>query len=107
MPRDDWAKARSRDAAKRSSRGKLHGWKPKAKHRKKILSIDRAASRWSPESKLWFGKFTNRPLRAVPLDYLRWLACTRASEDKSWRMTALRVFLRRYIAQIGNGEATP
>jgi hypothetical protein len=41
------------------------------------------------------GKFSGRPLKAVPLDYLRWIDQSRTFDQ------ATRWLVRRYLASIG------
>lgn len=87
MPRDDWARAKAKDAARRRVRPTKMSGKAKA------ASIRRLAS---PETKLWFGKHKGRKVREIPRDYLLWLLNTE-SDRKHWRMEALKGFLRGYV----------
>lgn len=83
MPRDDWAKARAKDVAKRRQRkrGRHHTIKP----------IKTGA--YSEETKLWFGKHKDKPLKDVPESYLRWLVSLPPSA--SWQINALCEHLRK------------
>jgi len=66
MPKDEWAKAKAKDAAKKR-RPRSHG-----KRRPKRSFKGLAA--YSGSTVLWFGKHKNEAIRDVPLGYIRWLA---------------------------------
>lgn len=97
MPRDDWAKARAKDAAKRGKK------KPQPRHKNQTRRPRHTQPRchltnaWSENSVLWFGIHKNTPVREVPRDYLKWLLNSDLSK-KSWRIANLCNFLRAFLA---------
>jgi hypothetical protein len=97
MPRDDWARERAKDAAKRLSKQNTSRKKSKharaISHKKSHVSQSRLQT---PTTVLWFGKFKNRTLRDVFIQdpsYINWLAGLTPRED-SWRLKLLVDYLR-------------
>lgn len=82
MPRDDWAKARAKDAARRGRDGtstrKRKNVKRSQSLRQTNITRDRLQS-WG--AKLWFGKFKGRRLRDCPRWYLEFLATLKPTTD--------------------------
>ena len=85
MPKDDWAKAKRKDAAKKSVADKkadlLYG---------RPFVPKRFASEFGPESKLWFGKYKDQLIKEIPTTYLSWLVQQPPKDD---RTRQLRVYL--------------
>ena len=125
MPRDEWARANARVkygsapyrktraekeaarverlgdyATRRAARDAGRRRKTRKdraeRHRRKMFTPEHIASRWSPESKLWFGRHKDWRIADVPRDYLEWLVASHEPE-KFWRMDGLVLFLRRYL----------
>jgi uncharacterized protein (DUF3820 family) len=94
MPRDEWARANARakygqappaePRKKRSHRGKAHD----------DQAIDRepeiVASRMTPDTVLWFGKYQGKRIADAPRDYLQWV--TTMGTD-NWRIRGLIYWL--------------
>jgi len=53
--------------------------------------------RWSQNSRLWFGKYQNVPIKEIPQNYLTGLIDD-ITPGEDWRKDALRLFLQRYTA---------
>lgn len=95
MPKDEWARARAKDIAR------------KGEPYKAVTSRDQArrdrARRWrekqrlqSPSTKLWFGKYRGQSISTIQLKdpaYLQWLSQQTVS-DSNWRMQKLVAYLR-------------
>lgn len=108
MPRDEWAKARANDIARKA------GWRPgerKARkksrkrgrrHRKPIPKTDA----WNQNTVLWFGKYNGQPLCEIPQSYLSWIVAH--PTHSSWRIAELCNYLRTtYLPQTRSKTATP
>lgn len=75
----------------------IRDWGGKKKKLKKAgRDAESVASRFSQNSKLWFGKYEDVAIRDVSEDYLWWLLSWH-EEGKFWRMDGLCLFLRRYL----------
>ena len=92
MPRDDWAKARAKDAAKRSKRPQPRKSRKRGSRKRGV----RSTNGWNPNTVLWFGKHKGQPLCNIPQDYLVWLA--NSNSDRSWRISELQRYLRTWLA---------
>ena len=81
MPKDDWAKAKRKDAAKKAVADKkadlLYG-RPFVPKQPKRLAGD-----WSPESKLWFEKYKDQVIKDIPTAYLAWLVKQPPKDDRT------------------------
>jgi hypothetical protein len=96
VPRDEWAKARSRNIARKAERQKRTRRPRHAPHK-------RANGHWHPRAKLWFGKHKDQEIRQIPRSYLAWLCDQTAN---SWRLQHLQAFLRSYLARPSSGNAS-
>lgn len=99
MPRDDWARARARDAVQRQERRhrNINRSTPKSCRTAKTKQGRIAAERLqSMTTRFWFGRHNGKTVREV-LDadpgYIHWLA-SRPAADGAWRMALLVQFLR-------------
>jgi uncharacterized protein (DUF3820 family) len=96
MPRDEWAKARAIDAAKRGKPSKLSRLGKKRQRSNTRAANHLEAKRLqSTSTKLWFGKHKGRTIQFLinnHPDYLRWLRELPPAAD--WRMKALLEFLK-------------
>ena len=79
MPRDDWAKARAKEAARKGRNGNSSRTVTNTK-RKKSRKINRKKAQiladrlQSWDTKLWFGRYTGKKLSECPEWYLRSLS---------------------------------
>jgi hypothetical protein len=85
MPKDAWKRARDKDRVLRSQR-EAHV-KRVRRHKPR-----KGPGAYSGSTVLWFGRFKGQPVRAIPEDYLRWLA---SQASTSPNVTALAAWLRR------------
>lgn len=103
MPKNDWKRATQRA---RYGPVRKVGARTNKSHRRKApraaKDSELAGSGWTVNSHLWFGVHKNKPIKDVPLDYLKWLVRS-YQPDRFWQMDGLISFLKRYIAQIGKG----
>lgn len=92
MPRDDWAKARAKDAARKGRQGvstrKRKNVKRSQSLRQTQVMRDRLES-W--DARMWFGKFNGRKLRDCQRWYLDFLTTL---EPTSERIRMIVSFLR-------------
>ena len=91
MPKDDWGKARAKDAVRRARRDR-----PPRKRGRRPATLPKTNA-WNPNSVLWFGRYRGTPVCNVPRSYLLWLASQPAC--LSWQINALCEYLRRYLTQ--------
>ena len=68
MPKDEWARARAKDAARRIQREKRANRRPEINRRRK----QKASVSGHPRC-LFFGKFKEVPFESVPTWYLTWV----------------------------------
>jgi uncharacterized protein (DUF3820 family) len=106
MPRDDWAKASRKDAAKRGVKNSLpvSGKKKRRRRRdrkdKKVLAETIARKRLSSENTiLWFGKHKGMRVGDIPRGYLWWLVQNH-DQGRSWQMDMLCTFLQDYLREV-------
>jgi hypothetical protein len=82
MPRDDWAKARAKDAARKGRQGNTTRTRKNCKRKISLkaerIKADRLQS-W--DAKLWFGKFAGKRLRECPQWYLEFLSKLEPTTD--------------------------
>ena len=97
MPRDEWASAITKDRVNKALRSRRHENRKSRKQNKKLNSPQRLASRFSQNSYLWFGKYANQQIKAVPASYLQFLIANH-TPGLSWRTDGLVLFLKSYIA---------
>jgi uncharacterized protein (DUF3820 family) len=98
MPKDAWQTARNNDIARRASRKR-----PKRAKLRTHKSPEQTALKFNRNTRLWFGKYKDKQIHSIPRNYLFWLA--RSSQpSKSWRIDALVIFLRRFLALPQKGK---
>jgi len=99
MPKDTWAPTKRQAAIKRARPPRQYHGKGLGKSAwNTIKDPARIATRYSPSSKLWFGRHKNTEISKIPQDYLAWLIRT-TEPGKFWRMDGLVLFLRKYLAE--------
>ena len=100
MPRDDWAKARAKDAVRRGREGNTTR-KRKNIVRKGSLKATRIMQErlqtW--DARLWFGKFKGCRLRECPKWYLDFLGTLTPTGE---RMTYLIEFVKKEKHPLGD-----
>ena len=103
MPRDDWARARAKDVARRSTqklnvRGKTKSARSN-KRKKSHHTLDRLRQ---STTKFWFGKHNGKTVAEVAKsdpDYIIWLS---KQPSNHWRMTTFINHLNDIAHQTGN-----
>jgi len=112
MPRDDWAKARAKDAAKRSSGHNNRSASRSVRRSKERKQAHVTTQRLqSYDTRLWFGKHKDKTVREVlskDPGYIAFL-CRSEPPTNAWRMKALVQFLKQIMSRHSpqNGHPVP
>lgn len=110
MPRDEWARARARDAArrgekdKRQKRAKIQQRTKTYRRRSPSSRVPFVRAQLTPESRLGFGSYGNMPISQVPLHYLRWIG--EKMRPRNYDQAVVLNFVREYISRSCSGNNT-
>ena len=103
MPKDAWRKANTRAKYGPIGPKRKHGAKCQQKRKalKRLKNPKRIASRHSPETKLWFGKYKDTQIADVPKSYLQWLVSVH-KPGISRNLDGLVFYLSQYLGKNTN-----
>ena len=73
MPKDEWAKARAKDAAKKR--------RPRSRGIRRYKRAFGGPGAYSNSTVLWFGKYKEKAIRDIPLSYIRWLSVVQSGSQ--------------------------
>ena len=95
MPKDDWAKAKRKDAAKKAVADKPNKRKRHGRHGRRHAISKQRTNACNPNTKLWFGKYKDQAIKDIPRSYLSWLA---QQSSQSWRIELVQTYLLNYLS---------